>query len=67
MEALLEKNLAVSDEAMRQQALARAVAVRDALVARGISSDRLFLAAPSLHAAGADAWTPRASLALAMP
>ncbi len=67
MEALLEKNLAVSDEAMRQQALARAVAVRDALVARGISSDRVFLAAPSLHAAGADAWTPRASLALALP
>jgi hypothetical protein len=67
MEALLVKNVAVSDEAMRQQALARAIAVRDALVAKGISSDRLFLAAPSLHAAGADAWTPRATLALAMP
>ncbi|MCK9687253.1 DUF748 domain-containing protein [Scleromatobacter humisilvae] len=67
MEALLEKNVAVNDEAMRQQALARAIAVRDALVARGISTDRVFLAAPSLHAAGADAWTPRASLALAMP
>jgi len=67
MEALLMKNVAVSDEAMRQQALARAIAVRDALVAKGISSDRLFLAAPNLHAAGADAWTPRATLALAMP
>jgi len=67
MEALLAKNVAVNDEAMRQQALARAIAVRDALVAKGISSDRLFLAAPSLHAAGTDAWTPRATLALALP
>jgi len=67
MEALLRKNVAVNDEAMRQQALARAIAVRDALVGKGISSDRLFLAAPSLHAPGSDAWTPRATLVLAMP
>ena len=67
MEELLRKNVAVNDEAMRQQALARAIAVRDALIAKGISSDRLFLAAPSLHAAGTDAWTPRATLALATP
>jgi len=67
METLLSRNVPVNDEAMRQEALARAIAVRDALVAKGISSDRLFLAAPSLHAAGADAWTPRASLSLATP
>ncbi len=69
MAALLAKNVAVNDEAMRQQALARAIAVRDALIAKGISSDRLFLAAPSLQAATSDgtAWTPRATLALAMP
>ena len=67
MEALLRKNVAVSDEAMRQQALARAIAVRDALVAKGISSDRLFLAAPSLHEPGAIPWTPRATLVLSMP
>lgn len=67
MEELLRRNVPVNDEAMRQEALARAVAVRDALVARGISSDRLFLAAPVLHATGSDAWTPRASLSLAMP
>jgi hypothetical protein len=67
MDALLSKNVPVNDEAMRQEALARAIAVRDALVAKGISSDRLFLAAPALHAAGGDAWTPRASLALATP
>lgn len=67
MEAMLSKNVPVNDEAMRQEALARAIAVRDALVAKGISSDRLFLASPSLHAASGDAWTPRASLSLATP
>jgi hypothetical protein len=67
MEALLVRNVAVNDEAMRQQALARAIAVRDALIAKGISSDRLFLAAPALHAADATPWTPRATLALATP
>jgi outer membrane protein OmpA-like peptidoglycan-associated protein len=69
MEAMLARNVSVNDEAMRQQALARAIAVRDALIAKGIPTDRLFLAAPSLHAAGADAtpWTPRATLALEMP
>ena len=67
MEDLLRRNVPVDDEAMRQQALARAIAVRDALVARGISSDRVFLAAPTLHVAGAEPWTPRATLVPAMP
>ena len=67
MEALLMKNVAVNDEAMRQQALARAIAVRDALVAKGISSERLFLAAPNLHTPSSDPWSPRATLALALP
>jgi hypothetical protein len=67
MEEMLRRNVQVNDEAMRQEALARAIAVRDALVAKGISSDRVFLAAPNLHAAGTDAWTPRATLALAAP
>jgi len=67
MEALLMQNVPLNDEAMRQQALARAIAVRDALIAKGISSERLFLAAPSLHAPATDAWTPRATLALALP
>jgi uncharacterized protein involved in outer membrane biogenesis len=67
MEALLMKNVPLNDEAMRQQALARAIAVRDALVAKGISSERLFLAAPSLHTPSSDAWSPRATLALALP
>jgi hypothetical protein len=67
MEEMLRKNVPVNDEAMRQEALARAIAVRDALIAKGISSDRVFLAAPNLHTAGTDAWTPRATLALATP
>ena len=67
MEAMLMKNVAVDDEAMRQLALSRAIAVRDALIAKGISSSRLFLAAPNLHVAGAEPWTPRARLALALP
>ena len=69
MESMLRANVAVTDETVRQQALARAIAVRDALIAKGVSSDRLFLAAPSLHAAGADAtpWKPQATLALTMP
>jgi len=67
MEALLMKNVAVNDEAMRQEALARAIAVRDALVAKGIPSERLFLAAPSLHTPSSDPWSPRATLALALP
>ncbi len=69
MEELLRHNVPVTDETMRQEALARAIAVRDALIAKGIPGERLFLAAPSLHAAGADAapWKPRATLALAAP
>ena len=43
MEDRLRRNVPVDDEAMRQQALTRAIAVRDALVANGISSDRVFL------------------------
>ena len=65
---LLRRNVPVNDEAMRQQALARAIAVRDALVAKGIPRERVFLAAPTLHVTGADAtpWTPRATLVPAL-
>jgi hypothetical protein len=44
------------------------VAVRDALIARGLPSERLFLAAPALRAPGeGDAdWSPRVKLSLAM-
>ena len=66
MEALLTKHVAVTEEAARELALQRGVAVRDALVAKGLPSERLFLAAPKLHGAGdGEAWTPRVHLSLA--
>ena len=66
MEALLKTRTQVSDDAMRELALQRGLAVRDALIAKGLPSERLFLAAPKLRAAAEDtaAWTPRVQLSL---
>jgi len=66
MEALLTARGVVTAEAMRDLALQRGLAVRDALIARGLPSERLFLAAPKLRASGEEdaAWTPRVQLAL---
>jgi hypothetical protein len=68
MLALLGKHVPVSDDAVRELALQRGLAVRDALVAKGLGSERLFLAAPKLHVAGAGdaAWTPRVQLTLSV-
>jgi Domain of Unknown Function (DUF748) len=68
MEALLKSRLVVGDEAMRELALQRGITVRDALIAKGLPSERLFLAAPKLRTAGEQdsAWTPRVQLALTM-
>jgi hypothetical protein len=51
---------------MRELALQRALAVRDALLAQGLPGERLFLAAPKLRASGEDGavWTPRVQLSL---
>ncbi len=66
MEALLKARVPVSDEALRALALQRGIAVRDALLAKGLPSERLFLAAPKLRAAGEDTapWSPRVQLTL---
>lgn len=68
MEALLRRHTVVSDDAIRELALQRGLAVRDALIAQGLPSERLFLAAPKLRAPGEDkdsgAWTPRGILSL---
>jgi hypothetical protein len=66
MEALLLKSTPVSADAMRELALQRGLAVRDALIAKGVPGERLFLAAPKAPAAGQGeaAWTPRAQLSL---
>jgi hypothetical protein len=68
MEAMLLANAKVDDEALRSLANARARAVNDALVAKGIGDDRLFLVAPRLGGdapGGAAAGAPtRVDLAL---
>ena len=68
MEALLKARKPVSEDAMRELALQRGLAVRDALIAKGLPSERLFLAAPKLQAAdGAAAlWKPQVRLALSV-
>jgi len=66
MEALLKTRLLVTEEAMRELALQRGIAVRDALIAKGLPSERLFLAAPKLRVSGEEdaKWTPRVQLTL---
>jgi len=73
MRALLAADHKVTPELLRQLALERGVAVRDALIARGVPNERLFVASPKLVAAdekaeaGAEAksWLPHADLTLA--
>jgi len=69
MRALLAADHRVTPEMLRQLALERGVAVRDALIARGVPNERLFVASPKLAAAeeGAEAkaWLPHAELSLA--
>ena len=66
MEALMRNAIVVSTDTARELALQRGLAVRDALIAKGLPSERLFLAAPRLRASGEDdaAWSPRVQLAL---
>ncbi len=70
MQSVLAAAQAADTAAMRQLALQRAVAVRDALLARGVPNARLFLASPRLHeaAAGPEAkpWVPRVDMALGL-
>lgn len=72
MESLLNAHRPVTPEAMRELALRRGMAVRDALVAEGLPSERLFLAAPKSHSAGAGAgaggkaWVPNVQLSLSV-
>jgi len=64
MEKLLMAAVPVNDDAMRELAVARAVAVKDFLAARSVPEERLFLGAPRLKSAG-DGWKPQAELQLA--
>ena len=53
MEAMLATQAKVDDDALRLLANARAQAVKDALAAKGVPADRLFLTAPKLGGEGA--------------
>ncbi len=73
MRELLLDSYAVSDEQMRELALQRSVAVRDALIAKGVPNARMFLSSPKLHQGSgseageggkAPAWTPKVELSL---
>ncbi len=66
MEALLLASIQPSDDAVRNLAVQRGVAVRDYLASRQIPLDRLFLGAPKTPSAEGS-WTPRADLELAAP
>lgn len=55
METLLMTSIAVTDDAMRELALQRGVAVRDHLVARQLASERVFMGAPRGAGAAAGA------------
>ena len=66
MEARLLAGIRITDETMRELALQRGLAVRDALIASGLPSERLFLAAPKLRLSGEGdaAWLPSVNLTL---
>ena len=68
MEAMLEAAVPVDAAAARQLAVQRSRAVREALMAKGLGSERLFLGEPKLRAEGADNgdWTPHAQLVLSV-
>jgi uncharacterized protein involved in outer membrane biogenesis len=63
MEALLLASLPVDDDAVRQLALNRSLAVRDYLTRHQVPSDRLFLGAVTTTPAEAD-WQPRVDLSI---
>ena len=77
MEALLMAHIEVGEDAMRQLAVQRGVAVKDYLAAQKLPAERLFLGAARTGGAAAaqapasaasappGAWSPRAELALA--
>ena len=63
MRAMLLEHIAVPDDAIRELALARGVAVRDYLAGQQLPLERLFLGAPKTAADDPD-WAPRAQLGL---
>jgi hypothetical protein len=67
MESRLKSGLPLPADATRQLAVQRALVVRDALAARGLPNERMFVASPKVHGAGAaepEEWLPHAQLEL---
>jgi len=66
MQQMLEAAVPVDVAAERTLAMQRGRAVRDALVAKGLGGERLFIAdpKPDAQAAGESGWTPHAQLVL---
>ena len=64
MEALLLASIPVTEDAIRELAVARGVVVKEYLAARQLSEDRLFQGAPQLASRG-EKWRPQAELKLA--
>lgn len=65
MRAMLLASYEVKEETVRQLALARAVALRDALIARKVPNERIFLASARLAEPDPNKpWVPRVDLAL---
>ena len=63
MRAMLLEHITVPDDAMRELALARGVAVRDYLAGQQLPLERLFLGAPKTGSDDPD-WVPRTQLGL---
>ena len=67
MEAMLLAAVPVNENAARELALQRALAVRDALIGRGLAAERLFLAAPQVGAGPDGAAKPQARMTITGP
>jgi hypothetical protein len=66
MQALLLANLPAGEDAMRELALQRGLAVRDYLATQNLTTDRLFLGQPKT-VSSEENWSPRAQLSLGLP
>jgi outer membrane protein OmpA-like peptidoglycan-associated protein len=67
METLLLEAVPVNEASARELALQRALAVRDALISRGLAAERLFLAAPLVGAAVDGEPKPQARMTITGP
>ena len=54
---MLLAHMSASPEAVRELALQRGLVVRDALAAKGLAAERLFIGAPRMHSDAASAGT----------